>query len=199
MNRDAASPTGGSTSTSLVCRLKAADPEAWQRLVDLYGPLVWSWCRRAGMQPADAADVLQEVFRAVAGKIGEFRHDRPGDTFRGWLRVIARNKIRDHYRARQGQLEAAGGSEAYQRFLDISDDASQSGEGQVPLAGLFHQALTQIQAEFEPQTWQAFWEVTVRERPAPEVAEQLGTTPAAVRQAKCRVLRRLRQQLGDLM
>jgi RNA polymerase sigma-70 factor (ECF subfamily) len=199
MNRNAATQIGDSTSRSLICRLKAADPEAWRRLVDLYGPLVYSWCRQARMQPADAADVLQEVFRAVAGKIGEFRHDRPGDTFRGWLRVIARNKIRDHYRSREGQLEAAGGSDAYRRFLELSDDASESDHSRVALSGLFHQGLAQIQAEFEARTWQAFWEVTVRERPAPEVAQQLGMTPAAVRQAKSRVLRRLRQQLGDLM
>ena len=64
-----------STSTSLVQRLKGSDEEAWQRLFDLYVPLVYSWCRRSGMQSQDAADVVQEVFRAVPGGIASFRHD----------------------------------------------------------------------------------------------------------------------------
>jgi DNA-directed RNA polymerase specialized sigma24 family protein len=55
---------------------------------------------------ADATDVTQEVFRAVSGAIEKFRRERPGDTFRGWLRVIARNKVRHHFR-RNGQEAAA--------------------------------------------------------------------------------------------
>jgi RNA polymerase sigma-70 factor (ECF subfamily) len=55
----------GATSTSLIRRVKDRDDEAWERLLDLYVPLVYSWCRRSGMQTEDAADVVQEVFRAV--------------------------------------------------------------------------------------------------------------------------------------
>ena len=56
----------GSTSSSLLVRVKARDQEAWGRLVRLYGPLVAFWIRRAGLQDADARDVFQEVFAAVA-------------------------------------------------------------------------------------------------------------------------------------
>ena len=66
-----------STSLSLLQRLKDQDSEVWGRLVDLYGPLVFLWCRRLGLNREDAKDVAQEVWVAVAANIGSFRRQRP--------------------------------------------------------------------------------------------------------------------------
>src|SRR5690348_3168781 len=93
---EAWSGQSSATSRSLLERLQANDEAAWTRLVVLYSPLVLDWCRRWGLQEHDAADVFQEVFQAVAGHIARFRKERHGDTFRGWLRVITRNKVHDH-------------------------------------------------------------------------------------------------------
>jgi RNA polymerase sigma-70 factor (ECF subfamily) len=150
------------------------------------------------MEPEDSADVLQEVFRAVAQAIAGFRRDRPGDTFRGWLRTIARNKIHDHYRARAGQPEAVGGTDAYQRFAQVPADEPEASVEPGPLSKACRVALDLIRAEFEPRTWQAFWLATMDQRAADEVARELGMSTAAVRQANYRVRHRLRQELGDL-
>ena len=96
-------PSSGSeqslgTSRSLLERVRADDAAAWDRLVNLYAPLVFYWCRGADLQEEDAADVLQEVFLAVATRLSSFHKDRPGDTFRGWLRVITQHKILDLFR-----------------------------------------------------------------------------------------------------
>src|SRR3954451_16054692 len=88
----------GSISNSLLEGVKSRDARAWQRLVDLYGPLVYHWCCRPGLRREDRADIFQEVFRTLAEKIDIFCRDRPGGTFRGWLRTITRNKIADHFR-----------------------------------------------------------------------------------------------------
>ena len=56
-----------------------------------------------------------------------------------------------------------------------------------------------MEADFTPETWQAFWEVTVNGRPAAEVAASLGTTVNAVYLARGRVLRRLRTELAGLL
>src|SRR5206468_2455975 len=81
-----------STSRSLLAHAGANDPAAWDRLIALYAPLVWSWCRKMRLQHQDAADVFQEVFKAVATHLAQFHKSKPGDTFRGWLRTITRNK-----------------------------------------------------------------------------------------------------------
>jgi RNA polymerase sigma-70 factor, ECF subfamily len=187
------------TSATFIARIKVADPAAWDRLVRLYGPLVEQWCRRWGLQRHDTADVVQEVFRSVATHVSQFRKQRAHDTFRGWLRVITRNKVLDHFRRLGREPAGVGGTDAQRQWADIAaapvDDAA---DEQRDETRLFHRALELIRAEFAEHVWQAFWRTAVDGVPAPEVAAELGITAGAVRVAKSRVLRRLRTELGDL-
>src|SRR3954447_559529 len=82
-----------STSKSLLGRARDGDAMAWDRLSVLYAPLVFHWCRRRGLREADSADIVQDVFQAVATHLGAFRKQGGADTFRGWLRTITENKI----------------------------------------------------------------------------------------------------------
>ncbi len=102
---------GLATSPTLLGRVLANEPQAWDRLVALYAPLVWHWVRTVGLQEQDQADVFQEVFQAVAGHLDQFHKSAQG-TFRGWLRTITRNKVTDLFRRRQREPIAAGGSDA---------------------------------------------------------------------------------------
>jgi RNA polymerase sigma-70 factor (ECF subfamily) len=205
MSHDSEKPAGNAvpetTSLSLLGRVQANQAEAWARLVDLYAPLVYHWCRRCGLSPEDTADVFQEVFRSVAEHIGGFRRDRAGDTFRGWLRTITRNKVRDHFRQQEGRPQASGGSDAQRRLLEVpeaildDEDPSETALLQQQL----RQTLERLRGEFEERTWQAFWKVQMEGQSSPEVAAQLNMTPGAVRKAKFRVLRRLREELDELL
>jgi RNA polymerase sigma-70 factor (ECF subfamily) len=198
---DASEPS--SISSTLLERVRARRPEAWERLVDLYGPVVYRWCRQAALRPEDAADLVQEVFAAVAAHVAEFRRDRPGDSFGAWLRTITRNRIRDHYRRRQGKPEARGGTDAQQQLAQIgeppepSDPSAACDDGLD--AWLSRRGLELVRAEFENRTWEAFWRTTVEGHAPAHVAEDLGMSVQAVYKAKSRVLRRLRQELGELI
>lgn len=189
------------TSTSLLSRLRARDAEAWNRMVDLYFPLVYRWCARSGVPEADIPDAVQEVFRAVADGVAAFRCDRPGDTFRGWLRGVTRHKVQNYWRHRPPEARAEGGTEAQQRLAQLADPGTADADTtDLPeTARLVRQALEWVQAEFEPATWQAFWRVTVEGHGPADVANDLGLTVNAVYKAKCRVLRRLRETLGDVV
>lgn len=202
----------GDVSSSLLLGLREFDQRAWERLVALYGPLVYLWCRDAGLQAEDAADVGQEVFRAISRKIGEFRRDRPGDSFRGWSRMIARNKILDFLRRRSKQVNAAGGSDALNNLLAAPDSIESATDGSVFLSGkvspsserrerrlLFRRALELVRASFEERTWLAFWHVTVDERSPKDVAMALNMSPGAVYTAKSKILRRLREEFGEVV
>jgi RNA polymerase sigma-70 factor (ECF subfamily) len=193
-------PPSGLTSPSLLARAQDNQPAAWERLVDLYAPLVYHWCRRAGLGPEDTADVFQEVFRAVARALADFRRERPGDTFRGWLLTITRNKIRDHFRLLQDEVRGAGGTDAQMHLLAQPDPlSSEDPEETNLLTQQLHLALETIRGEFEERTWTAFWQVQMEGRGTDEVGAHLQMTTAAVRKAKFRVLRRLREELGDLL
>lgn len=193
-----------STSISLIKQVRHNDPLAWQRLCRVYGPLVYRWARVAGLQDSDAADVGQEVFRTVHTRIGSFEWDDRGGSFRGWLKTITRNKVGDLLRKRSRQPLGPGGSTAWiqqQQQPDIFAEPSLD-DGDLPDEPGFdseqfilQRLLSALRDEFEARTWQAFWLTTIEDRSAAEAAEQLQISPAAVRQAKYRVLRRLRDEL----
>ena len=193
-------PQNGSTSRSLLCRVRDDEAGAWDRLVLLYAPLVHHWCRQFGLPNRETADVLQEVFQSVALNLGRFRSEGPGSTFRGWLRTITRHKVIDHFRRQGGQPMAAGGTEAQARLnrfpapLDVEDETA---EDRGPVQALLERALHLIRPEFEDNTWQAFWRTAVEDQDAKSVADELSMSPGAVRVAKCRVLQRLREELGE--
>ena len=184
------------TSVSLLERLRDHNQEqAWERFVELYSPLLLYWARRAGLQSQDAADLVQDVFATLLRRLPEFTYDR-SKNFRGWLRTITMNRWRNLLRRRapanvngdeldrlaspdEGPLEAFWETE-HQQFL-------------------MKRALEVMQAEFEPTTWQACFEQVMGGRSGTEVAAQLGISENAAYIAKCRVLRRLREELAGLL
>lgn len=191
--------SGGSTSRSLLADARLAVPEAWERLVRLYAPLVSWWCRRWGVGEQDIADLLQEVFLSVASRLDRFRKEQPQDTFRGWLFTITRNKVRDHLRRRAVEPAAQGGSSAALNLLpslETEEEPPPTDDDGI-LDDLLRRALDSIRGEFHDRTWRAFWGVVVEGRAAADVAADLEMTPGSVRVAKSRVLLRLRRELGD--
>ena len=192
------------TSRSLLARVRSNDADAWDRLVTLYAPFVFQTCRQARLSAEDAADVFQEVFQAAFAKIASFEKRRPGDTFRGWLRVITRNKVRDHFRRQKREPRAAGGTEIQIRMSQVRapelEDADEpSADDERAELRLFHGALEGIRHRFQERTWQAFLGTVVDGRPPKDVGEELAMSVGAVRVAKSRVLQRLRAELGDLL
>jgi RNA polymerase sigma-70 factor (ECF subfamily) len=186
------------TSLSLLQRLRESDNDAWSRLVHLYGPLIRHWAARRGVTGADADDVTQEVFKAVAGGLAQFRRDRPGDTFRGWLHGVTRNVLLRHAERANRQPRGSGGTAALVGLNAVPDAADAEPDSPAELGALYRRGLELVKGEFEARTWQMFWRHVVGERSPAEVAAEMGVSPAAVRQAKSRVLRRLKEELGDL-
>jgi RNA polymerase sigma-70 factor (ECF subfamily) len=191
---------GQETPLSLLERARANDPEAWQRLVQMYRPLVLYWCTRGRVPPADTEDVAQAVFAEVAADLARFRRDRPGDTFRGWLRMVTRNQILLHFRRNRGRPRAEGGSDAWRDLQSVADPLAIPDEGEEAEFGqLYRRAVDQVRGEFQERIWQAFWLTIIEGRSPAALADDLGMTPAAIRQAKSRVLRRLKQEMGELL
>jgi RNA polymerase sigma-70 factor (ECF subfamily) len=184
----------GSTASSLIRGVKALDPAAWRQLAHVYGPLVYGWARRAGLRGEDAADIAQEVFRVVAARPQRLQYGRPGDTFRGWLWTITRNKVRDFWRGQATHPPAIGGSDAREILLLVPEEGGSS--SLVPPDASLRRAVEIIRGEFEERSWQAFWRVTVEGRPPADVAAELGVSANAVYLARSRILRRFREVLS---
>jgi RNA polymerase sigma-70 factor (ECF subfamily) len=184
------------TPASLLERLRQPEETAaWERFVDLYTPLLFSWARRLGLQAPDAADLVQDVFAVLVEKLPDFRYDRQ-KSFQAWLRTVLLNKWRNRHRRQvEASLEAVAPGLS-DLVVPPEQDAFTEAEYR---RHLVHRALEVMRAEFQPCTWRACWEFVVQERPAAEVAAELGITVNAVYLAKSRVLRRLREELDGLL
>ncbi|MEQ8789297.1 MAG: sigma-70 family RNA polymerase sigma factor [Pirellulaceae bacterium] len=189
--------TVDSVTSSLLEKIRLQDRQAWERLVDVYSPLVYWWCKRRGLKPADAADIGQEVFLAVARFVDGFQRETPQDTFRGWLRRITDNKINDRFRRTSGEAIAVGGSDARTEIEQIPFDAPPEVAQAEEVGILASQIIELVRGEFSEQDWQAFSQNVLENQAAAEVAQQLGITRNQVYLAKSRILRRLRDEFGD--
>jgi RNA polymerase sigma-70 factor, ECF subfamily len=184
------------TPVSLLERVcKHWDQDAWQRFVELYSPLMFNWARRQGLQPADCADLTQDVFTTLCQILPEFTYERH-KSFRAWLRTVTLNHWRD--RCKRAANRPLPGNEGLLSELECPDDLAVLAEDEYR-QHLVGRALKIMRTDFEPATWQAFWEHGVQRRPAAEVAAELGLTVAAVYCGKVRVLHRLRQELRGLL
>jgi RNA polymerase sigma-70 factor (ECF subfamily) len=189
-----------STSHSLLQRAGRLESVAWERLCALYGPIVHGWCRRSGLQESDAADVVQEVFRAVFLNLGQFL--RQGGVFHAWLWTITANQIRLHFRrAKQQPVTALGDHD--QELPDPAQPPTPTDDGapdaQTTRQRIVRRALDLVRGDFNEQTWQIFVRTTLQGESCPEVAAMLGINANAVRQARFRVLRQLRHELEGLL
>ncbi len=188
------------TRASLLVQLRdGGNHTAWQEFIKLYGPVVYGFARKRGLQDADAADLMQEVMRSVSAAIGRLDYDRTHGTFRGWLFTITRNKIFNFLSARRIRPQGSGDTTT-NRLLEEHADGNEGSDAwemeyQRQIAAL---AMDRVKGEFQESTWRAFWLTAVEGRPAAEAAGETRLSPGAVYVAKSRVLARLREEVETM-
>jgi RNA polymerase sigma-70 factor (ECF subfamily) len=139
------------------------------------------------------------VFAAVADGLERFHRDQPGDSFRGWLRGITRNQVL-LYRRRRRQPPAEGGGAGWEQLEQVADPlAGPDAEEQAEVGQVYLRALEQVRGDFEDRIWQAFCRTVLDGRSPASLTAELGMTAPAIRQAKARILRRLKEEVGDLL
>src|SRR4051794_39713727 len=189
------------TRPSLLVRLRdPRDERAWGEFLEIYSPLVYRLARRKGFQDADAADLAQEVFRAVAAAIDRWDPDPSRGSFRGWLFRIARNLMINALAGQARRPRGTGDTDA-NRILGEraapSEEDSAMFEAEY-MRGVFGWAVERVRGEFREANWQAFWQTGVEGKDAGEVAEALGMSVGAVYKSKSRVMARLRQVIQQV-
>lgn len=185
------------TSLSLLARLRSSPESAnWDRLVQIYAPLLRAWLRKYDVQSNDEEDLLQEVLLAVSKDLASFDHSgRPG-AFRAWLKAILVNRLRKFWRTRDRRPLAKGDSDINDRLAQLDDPASEMSQiwNRQHDQYVLRQLLNLVEPNFERNTWAAFCRVTLEGEDLDSVAKDLGISRNAVVVSKCRVLKRLRQE-----
>jgi RNA polymerase sigma-70 factor (ECF subfamily) len=190
------------TSLSLLDRLKRAEPDNadWQRLQDIYLPLIRHWLSGVPGLRDEADDLTQEVLIVLVRELPSFARQRDG-SFRAWLRQITLNRIRTFRRAQHRRPLAGGGGQSDDYLAQLADPGSDLARqwDEEHDKHVFRKLLAIIKPDFTPATWEAFTRFALDGRPATQVAQELGLSERAVVQAKFRVLKRLREEGGELI
>ena len=183
------------TSPSLLdCVQRANQPEAWDRFVRLYTPLLLLWARQQGFQDADAADLTQNVLIQLVRQLSSYER-REGQTFRGWLFRVCENQCRDFRRRRA--TRAMPGPDG---LSGIGEDCPVSEIDEVEYRNqLIRRGLEMVRGDFSDTTWAAFIGLAMEGREPTEVAAALGLQVNAVHQARYRIMSRLREELNGLL
>lgn len=181
------------TSINLLERVRRPEDEAaWSRFVSLYIPMLTRWTRESGLEAQDGLDVVQDVLVTLVNQLPQFHYDPARGSFRGWIKTLTFRQIAAH----RGQRVIAGGVGT---AIDPPAPPESSAEEGEYRAFLVRRALELMKGDFEETTWRACWEHIVTGHSAIEVGRQLGLSEGAVHVAKCRVLRRLRDELQGLL
>lgn len=190
------------TSTALLDGLHdPANHAIWVEFDTRYRPMIVGFARRLGLTDDDAADVAQESLTRFVREYRDGKYDRQKGRLRSWIISIVKFRVADLRRAQAARRELRGDSAIVD--LPADDDLNAIWEAERHRV-LLWQALADLrsQTKLSDTTLKAFEEYVLRERPAEEVAAELGLTRRDVYMAKNRVAERLRevvQRLEDVL
>lgn len=188
------------TSLTLLARLRGqvTDAPAWEQFVRRYGPQVVEWCRRWGLQRADAEDVCQDVLLRVARQMRAFEYQK-GKSFRAWLKTLTRRALSDWFEA-AGRPGRGTGHSSIQEVLDsveAREDLLARVEAEFDLE-LLEVAAARVKSRVDSSTWEAFHLTAVEGLSGAQAAERIRLKVANVFVAKGRVQKMLKEELGTL-
>ena len=106
---------------ALVERAVAGDERAWAAIVERFAPLVWSICRRFGLNHHDLDDVAQAVWLRLLDHLATIRTP---DALPGWLATTTRRECLRHLHVASGRQnrQAAVPTEALAADDSMADD-----------------------------------------------------------------------------
>ncbi len=189
-------PSPSETRASLIVRLRdAADVAAWDEFVTIYGPVVYRLALRQGLQAADADDVVQQVFAAVAQSVHQWLEKPQRGRFRGWLLTIARNiAIKTLIRRPTGGV-GRGGDPGFGSLHELAapvGDVSSQFDLEYRRE-VYRWAAEQLRDSVASTTWEAFQLTHIDGVSIADAAAQLKISVGNVYIARSRVISRLRE------
>ena len=198
---DVTMPQVDTTRVTLLARLRdAEDAGAWSQFHQIYGPVIYRYARRRGLQDADAADLTQDVLRAVSQSIDRFEYDPQRGRFRSWLFTVSRYTLSRFRRTSSREVTGTGDSDNLAKLNQHPDNQDQTQWDREYDQRLFQIAAERVKTRVKPVTWRAFWMTAIDGRDPNEVARELDLSLGGVYVARSRVTAHLResvQQIGQ--
>ena len=185
------------TSPSLLLRVRnPEDKEAWDEFLDIYTPIVRTYCFQRQLQEADVNDIVQDVMSRIVKLIREFDYDPAKGKFRAWFGTIAANRIKT-FVSRKSRTEQAHGESGTPTPIENYSDPDSEWIA-IFSDQVYQAACARVRPAFEYTTWKCFEATWLRHEAAADVAADLGIPVHSVYVNKSRVLKRLENEVRIL-
>lgn len=189
-------PTYESTSASLLVRVRdPADEQAWRDFVARYDELIFRYCLRRGLQPADCEDVRQAVWVNLSKGLRTFEYNPARGRFRNYLGKTVRSAIFRHF-SRYGSPDQALSSGVLASVPNGEGDEHDEHWQKEWVDHHYRLAMGTIEWTFDEKSVMVFRRLIGGE-PTDRVAVDFGMTVAAVHQAKHRIRSRMRELIAQ--
>ncbi len=175
------------TSTTLLRAIAEGDQSSWVRFVEHYRPIIVRRCREFGLSAEDSDCMAQDLFLQLFRRVDAFNRQRSG-SFRRWLKIVVQSRIIDALRRQKLPIEHRQDPDFVTGL--IPRDLENSAEYEKKL----QQVIESIRSQFSDRDWTIFYLTVGEERPAKEVALELGVSENSVYLCKSRMLKKLRQK-----
>ncbi len=194
------------TRRSLLTRLKNwDDQESWKDFFDTYWKLIYGVAIKAGLNDAEAQEVVQETVIAVAKQMGAFKYDPQIGSFKGWLLHTTRWRISDQLRKRRGESAAFGREHSrstrtgtVERIPDPSGSNLEAIWEKEWRNNIFAVALQRVRQRVDARQYQIFDLYVIKEWPVKKIAATLNVSPGQVYLAKHRVSVLVKKEITNL-
>jgi RNA polymerase sigma-70 factor (ECF subfamily) len=184
------------THPSLLSRVRdPANAAAWREFEDRYRELLVRFCRKRGLQQADAEDVAQIVFFNLSKALPGFTYDPGRGRFRDYLYRSARNAIAQ-WSSRPKHVSGALGTDIGERVEAPGTGNGPSGEDaaweQEWVAHHYRLAMETVRRTFDPKSVEMF-ERNMAGVSVAALAAAYDTTEQAVHKVRQRVRARMEE------
>jgi RNA polymerase sigma-70 factor (ECF subfamily) len=172
-----------------------ADATAWREFDAIYRPLLHRYAKARGLDDAEAEDVTQHCMAAISAHIGSFEYDPAKGRFKGWLRTLVNNRVRNLIRDRRERIAE---SKDFKR-VQVRELAPDEVFDRLWRKAHLKHCLELVRAEVESSTFRAFQYYAVQEWPLERVCQELGMTANQVYKIKWRVTQKLAEKMKELL
>ncbi len=184
------------TRASLLIRIRnAGDANAWREFDAIYRPMLYRYAVARGLDHATAEDVAQHCMAAVNEHIARFDYDPRKGRFKGWLRTMVNNRVRNLYRDRRDRIAESRDF----KIVQSTEHTPEETFDQIWMDEHLKHCLRLVREEVEATTFQAFQLYVIEERPIDEVCEKMNMNANRIHAIKWRMTRRLRLHMRELL
>ena len=192
------------TRASLLSRLKnRSDDESWLTFYHTYWRLIYNTAMRAGLNDAEAKDVVQETVVSVVKAMPDFRYDQKKGKFKGWLMRITQRRIADEWRKRDKALAQADSKWAVNEDGQEVDELNSIPDGNDELTkiwdaewdrNLWLTALERVKQKVDLKQYQIFDLFVFKNLSVAEIANTMNVNRAYVYLIKHRIQKLLKKE-----